>query len=384
MFNCCLRVIFCCCCLKKGHNEFCHNYLASNLFNPLRIWTLFQNTSSRLCFRFFTSTVTKLMYHNEATAYILILKEKSITKIRTSKATRLKVTPVKVTPVKVTPVKVTPVKVTPLKVTAVKVTPVKVTPVKVTPVKVTALHACSVAWIMVVYLWSSVGTAHYTHFLPESMTEHDVCIALIHRPLYVCIALIYRPLYVCIALIYRPLYVCIALIYRPLYVCIDPFHLNLCTCAMDWGLWFAGCRGERVSWVAGQAHKSTSSGENLAFHGNKVGRKDHCCITNGRIKARNSVESIAVLWLQQQGKISQLVWAREWSPICWEWSVFFVCVFLLFCCCCFYVAVLLFWGGLPFVFSPSYSSVLVVHLITTVYITLVGMRECVCVRESGE
>ena len=44
-----------------------------------------------------------------------------------------------------------------------------------------------------------------------------------------------------------------------------------------------------------------------------------------------------------------------------------MCVFLFLC----------------FVFSPSYSSVPAVHLITTVYTTVVRTRECVCVREAG-
>ena len=34
-------------------------------------------------------------------------------------------------------------------------------------------------------------------------------------------------------------------------------------------------------------------------------------------------------------------------------------------------------------FFPSYSSVPAVHLITTVYTTVVRTRECVCVREAG-
>ena len=50
-----------------------------------------------------------------------------------------------------------------------------------------------------------------------------------------------------------------------------------------------------------------------------------------------------------------------------------------------------FWGvlGLHFssffslLFSPCYSSVPAVHLITTVYSTVVRTRECVCVREAG-
>ena len=49
-----------------------------------------------------------------------------------------------------------------------------------------------------------------------------------------------------------------------------------------------------------------------------------------------------------------------------------VVVLFLFCCCCFL-----------FLFSPSYSSVPAVHLITTVYTTVVRTRECVCVREAG-
>ena len=33
--------------------------------------------------------------------------------------------------------------------------------------------------------------------------------------------------------------------------------------------------------------------------------------------------------------------------------------------------------------SPSYSNVPAVHLITTVYTTVVRTKECVCVREAG-
>ena len=36
-----------------------------------------------------------------------------------------------------------------------------------------------------------------------------------------------------------------------------------------------------------------------------------------------------------------------------------------------------------FIFSPSYSSVPAVHLITTVYNPVVRTRECVCVREAA-
>ena len=38
----------------------------------------------------------------------------------------------------------------------------------------------------------------------------------------------------------------------------------------------------------------TSSSENLAFHGDKMGRKDHCRVTTGRIKAKNSAERLPV------------------------------------------------------------------------------------------
>ena len=37
----------------------------------------------------------------------------------------------------------------------------------------------------------------------------------------------------------------------------------------------------------------------------------------------------------------------------------------------------------PLLFSLCYSSVPAVHLITTVYSTVVRTRECVCVREAG-
>ena len=46
-------------------------------------------------------------------------------------------------------------------------------------------------------------------------------------------------------------------------------------------------------------------------------------------------------------------------------------------CACVRVSVCVF-------FSQSYSSVPAVHLITTVYITVVRTRKCVCVREAGE
>ena len=41
---------------------------------------------------------------------------------------------------------------------------------------------------------------------------------------------------------------------------------------------------------------STSSSENLAFHGDKMGAKDHCRVihcTTGRIKARNPAKRLS-------------------------------------------------------------------------------------------
>ena len=57
--------------------------------------------------------------------------------------------------------------------------------------------------------------------------------------------------------------------------------------------------GGRISWVAGRAHScdfpGTSSSENLAFHGDKVGRNDRCLVTTGEIKARNAAEPLFIL-----------------------------------------------------------------------------------------
>ena len=41
------------------------------------------------------------------------------------------------------------------------------------------------------------------------------------------------------------------------------------------------------------AFPGTGNSENLTFHGDKMGGKDHCCVihcTPGRMKARNSAE----------------------------------------------------------------------------------------------
>ena len=48
-----------------------------------------------------------------------------------------------------------------------------------------------------------------------------------------------------------------------------------------------------------------------------------------------------------------------------------------------FVFFVLFFLRLFFFFSPSYSSVPAVYLLTTVYTTVVRTRECVCVREAG-
>ena len=56
-------------------------------------------------------------------------------------------------------------------------------------------------------------------------------------------------------------------------------------------------------------------------------------------------------------------------------GVFYVCFFFLF--------FFLFLFSFSFSSSPCYSAVPAVHLITTVYNTVVRTRECVCVREAG-
>ena len=57
---------------------------------------------------------------------------------------------------------------------------------------------------------------------------------------------------------------------------------------MDWRTRFAGSRRERVSWVCWPSawlyFPGTSSSQNLAFQGDKMGGKDHCRVTTGRIK----------------------------------------------------------------------------------------------------
>ena len=124
----------------------------------------------------------------------------------------------------------------------------------------------------------------------------------------------------------------------------------------------------------------TSSSENLAFRSDKMGGKDHCRVTTCRLKARiprNVCPFVSV--------------TKQYIPICGadlrmipnlltDSAAVFVFVFFPF--------VFVFLHLTPvyrcFSFSPSYSSVPAVHLITTVYITIVRTRECVCVREAGE
>ena len=65
---------------------------------------------------------------------------------------------------------------------------------------------------------------------------------------------------------------------------------------MDWHKQSAGSRGECVSWVAGQAHSCISlvlEVMKTAFHGDKMDRKYHCCITTGQIKAMNFTEHLS-------------------------------------------------------------------------------------------
>ena len=53
-------------------------------------------------------------------------------------------------------------------------------------------------------------------------------------------------------------------------------------------------------WPSGSTHSCISRlvlvvpGENLAFHDDKMGGKEHCRVTTGRIKARNSAERLSV------------------------------------------------------------------------------------------
>ena len=104
---------------------------------------------------------------------------------------------------------------------------------------------------------------------------------------------------------------------------------------------------------------STSSSENLAFNGNKMGKKDHCHVihcTTGQIKARNSMEHMFFCFSNTTKHRNPL--RVILNPLRMK---------------------LLFLFG----FSPSYSIILTVHLITRVYITVVRTRECVCVRKVG-
>ena len=93
-----------------------------------------------------------------------------------------------------------------------------------------------------------------------------------------------------------------------------------------------------------------------------MGRKDLCCVTTGRIKARNFAECLSFSF-NNKAKYHNWHWLKN-DPQSVENEVVFCFIF-------------------SFVFSPSYSSVLAVHLITSVYyyISLLSERENVCVRE---
>ena len=58
---------------------------------------------------------------------------------------------------------------------------------------------------------------------------------------------------------------------------IYPFHLNLRACAMDWHTRCAGSRGNASAGLLAECIDvvpCTSSSENFAFHGDKMGGKD--------------------------------------------------------------------------------------------------------------
>ena len=100
----------------------------------------------------------------------------------------------------------------------------------------------------------------------------------------------------------------------------------------------------------------TSSSESLAFHSDKMGGKDPCRVTTGRIKARISETRQNIAIGTDSTMIHYLL----------RMTFLFVCSFVF-----------------SFRFSPSYSSVPAVHLITTVYISVVRTKECVYVREAA-
>ena len=65
----------------------------------------------------------------------------------------------------------------------------------------------------------------------------------------------------------------------------DPFHLDFRACAMDWSVKSAGSRGNTSAGLLADRiatnFPSISSSENLAFHGDKMGAKDHCRVKPG-------------------------------------------------------------------------------------------------------
>ena len=104
---------------------------------------------------------------------------------------------------------------------------------------------------------------------------------------------------------------------------------------------------------------STSSSENLAFNGIKMGKKYHCHVihcTTGQIKARNSMEHMLFCFSNTTKYRNHLRVIP--SPLRMKLLFFFV-------------------------FSLSYSIIPAMHLITRVYITVVRTRECVRVRKVG-
>ena len=88
---------------------------------------------------------------------------------------------------------------------------------------------------------------------------------------------------------------------------IDPFHLDFRACAMDWRVKSSGSKWDTSAGLLADRiaiyFPSTSNSENLAFHGDKMGAKDHCRVihcTIGRIKARNPAKRLSLLSVKWQ------------------------------------------------------------------------------------
>ena len=94
-----------------------------------------------------------------------------------------------------------------------------------------------------------------------------------------------------------------------------------------------------------------------------MGAKGHCHVihcTTGRIKVRNPAKRLSFIF----SKKAKILYSAALTQSVKN-EVFYMSLF-----------------SLSF-FSPSYSSVPAVHLITTVYTTVVRTRGSVCMREAG-